>query len=442
MRKKLITMTNKESRSYDIIKDLINKKINGTQASIKLNLSIRQTKRLKVRVKKYGIEGVIHKSRGKESNRKICNKLVEKILKITKENYLDFSSQLTYEKLLEIHNISLSYSTVRRIRINNGLNTVKDRKKNKKHFKKRERKEYYGEMQQFDGSYHDWLEGRCTDMGLEEEQCLLLSVDDATGEPTAKLAKNESIKAAFSFWKDYIIEKGKPISIYVDKFSTYKINHKNAEDNKEFKTQFKRAIEDELGIKVIFAGSAQAKGRVERMNGTFQDRLIKELRLAKINNTKEANEFIKKEFIPIFSKKFNVRAKKEGNLHTKPTKKEINNLDHVFSVKKFRKVRNDFVVQYKNRYFQLDEIQITTVYKKDEVIVEEHLDDSIHICKKTNHGDKYLSFKELPAKPVKEIEIKLPAITRYKTSYIPPINHPWRSFKFSNRQKTKQRIED
>ncbi len=86
------------------------------------------------------------------------------------------------------------------------------------------------------------------------------------------------------------------------------------------------------------------------------------------------------------------------------------------------------MVQYKNRYLQLDETQITTVYKKDEVVVEEHLDNSVCICKKTNHGDKYLTFKELPAKPVKEIEVKLLAITKHKTSYIPPINHPWRSF--------------
>ncbi len=178
-------------------------------------------------------------------------------------------------------------------------------------------------MNQFDGSYHNWLESRSTDEGLEEEQCLLLSVDDATGEPTAKLAKNESIKAVFLFWKDYIKKRGKPVSIYVDKFSTYKVNHKNAEDNKEFKTQFKRAMEDELGIKVIFAGSPQAKGRVERMNETFQDRLVKELRLAKINTVEDANEFIKKGFIPEFSKRFNVVAKKEGNLHTKLVKKKL-----------------------------------------------------------------------------------------------------------------------
>jgi len=432
MGKQLITMTKKESKRYDIIKNVINKKINGTQASIQLNLSIRQTKRLKARVKKYGVQGIIHKSRGKESNKKVDSKLIDKIVKITEENYSDFTSQLTYEKLTEIHNISLSYSTVRRIRINNGLSTIKKRKANKKHFSQRERKEYYGEMNQFDGSYHDWLEGRCTDKGLEEEQCLLLAVDDATGEPTAILDKNESIKAAFKFWKEYITKKSKPVSIYVDRFSTYKVNHKNAEDNKDFKTQFEGAMEDELGIKVIFARSPQAKGRVERMNSTFQDRLVKELRLAKVNNIKDANEFIKKEFIPKFSKKFNVLAKKKGNLHTRLTRQERNSLDHIFSIKKTRKVRNDFVVQYKNRYFQLDEIQVATIYKKDEVIVKEHLDNSIHICKKTNYGDKYLSFTELPAKPIKEIEIKLPALTRYKSQYVPPANHPWRNFQFGN----------
>lgn len=441
MEKQLITMTKKEAGRHDIIKDLINKKIDGTQASIQLNLSVRQTKRLKAKVKKYGIQGIIHGNRGKESNKKTDCELIKKIIKITEENYSDFTSQLTYEKLTEIHNISLSYSTIRRIRISSGLSIIKKRKTNKKHFSQRERKESYGEMSQFDGSYHDWLEGRCIDKGLEEEQCLLLAVDDATGEPMAILDENESIEAVFNFWKKYVIEKGKPTLIYLDKFSTYKVNHKNAKDNEEFKTQFQRAMEDELGIKVIFAHSPQAKGRVERMNGTFQDRLVKELRLAKIDNVKNANEFIKKEFIPKFSERFNVPAKKKGNLHTKLTKQEKNNLDNIFSIKKTRKVRNDFVIQYKNRYFQLDEVQETTVYKKDEVIVEEHLNRSIHICKKTNYGNKYLNFTELLAKPVKEIEIKLPAITRYKSQYIPPINHPWRSFQFGNIQEIKERIK-
>ncbi len=131
MRKELIIMTNKESRRYDIIKDLINKKINGTQASIKLSLSVRQIKRLKARVKKNGIKGVVHRSRGRESNTKTNSELVDEIVKIAEENYSDFTSQLTYEKLTKMHKISLSYSTIRRIRISSGLSTVKARNENK-----------------------------------------------------------------------------------------------------------------------------------------------------------------------------------------------------------------------------------------------------------------------------------------------------------------------
>jgi transposase len=420
----LITMTNKETRRYDIIINLINKKIDGTQASKQLNLSIRQTKRLKAKVKEKGIKGIIHGNRGKKSNNRIDQEEKDRITKIIKENYLDFTSKLTHEKLAEKHNIDWDYSTIRRLRIEKGFSTIKKRK-NKKYFSQRERKDTYGEMIQFDGSYHDWLEGRCIDQGLEEEQCLLLSVDDATGKPIARLDKNESIKAVFKFWKKYIKKHGKPMSIYLDKFSTYKINHKNATHNEGFKTQFQRAMEDELGIKVIFAHTPQGKGRVERMNGTLQDRLVKEMRLAEIDNIKDANNFIEKEFIPKFEKQFNIKAKKEGDLHTKLTKQEKKRLNNIISIKTQRTVRNDFIVQYKNRYFQLAEIQEeTTVLKKDQVIVEEHLNNSIHI----NKNNKYLNFEELPEKPQKEIDLKLLAITRRKSVYTPPANHPWRRF--------------
>ena len=440
----IITMTTKEAKRYEVIQRLINQEIDGTQAAKQLKLSVRQTKRIKAKVLKakkqgkQGIEGVIHGNRGRESNNKIDEEIKEETVNIIKELYPDFTSQLTYEKLQEEHDSKLSYSSVRRIRIEEGLSVVKPQKSNKKYFSQRERKEYFGEMIQYDGSYHDWFEGRCTDEGMEQEQCLLLAIDDATGEPTAKLAKNESVNETFKFWRDYVKQRGKPVFIYIDQFSTYKVNHKNAVDNKEFKTQFQRAMEDELDIEVISAHTPQAKGRVERMNGTWQDRLIKEMRLAKISNIKDANEFIKKEFIPKFSKKFNVKAKKKGDLHRKLDKKEKANLNHIFSIKHTRKVRNDFVIQYKNRYFQLAQTQKNaTVYKKDEVIVEEHLDGTIYLCKKTNQGDKYLDFKELPSKPEKEMNVKLPAITRNRTSYTPPANHPWRMYEITNNIKVK-----
>lgn len=416
----VIIMTNKESQRYEIINNLINKNINGNQASKQLNLSVRQTKRLKAKVIKEGLKGIIHKNRGKESNRKLDEEIKNEVKKIIKEKYPDFSSQLTYEKINEVHDIKISYSSIRRVRINEKLSVVKERKTNKKHFSQRERKEYYGELVQFDGSYHDWFEGR----NEEKEQCLLLSVDDATGDIVPKLDKNEGIKAVFNYWKEYVQNKGKPVAIYIDKFSTYKVNHKNAVDNKDLITQFQRAM-NELDIQIIFANTPQAKGRVERMNETLQDRLIKEMRLVEINNIQQANEFIKN-FTLEFNKKFSVPAKKKGNLHRKLTEKEKENLDSIFSIKNKRKVRNDFVVQYKNRYFQLNELQPITIYKKDEVIIEEYLDNSIHICKK----EKYLNFKELSNKPKKEIELMLPAITTHKSNYVPPTDHPWRNYQF------------
>lgn len=429
---KHIIMTNKEARRYDIIKNLLGGKIDGTGASKQLHLSVRQTKRLKAKVKERGMRGVIHGNRGKESNHKIKKKEKDKIARIIKKNYTDFTSQLTHEKLVEKHNVTWNYSTTRRIRIEKGLSTIKKRK-NKKHFTQRERKESYGEMIQFDGSYDDWLEGRCTDKGLEEEQCLLLSVDDATGDPVATLGKNESIKEVFAFWKEYIKEYGKPIALYLDKFSTYKVNHKNATHNDEFKTQFQKVFKEELDIEVIYANSPQAKGRVERMNSTLQDRLIKEMRLAGVTTIKDANAFIKREFMPKFKTQFNVKSKRQGNLHRRLTKQERGHVDNIFSVKTRRTVRNDYVIQYKSRYFQLEEIQDTTVYKKDTVTVEEHLDDSIHI----NKNGIYLNFKELPQKPQKEIDLALPAIAKKRSHYTPPAEHPWRSFQFSKHQKVK-----
>ncbi len=305
-----------------------------------------------------------------------------------------------------------------------GLYKIKKRKKTQ-YFSQRPRKDYCGELIQFDGSYHNWLEDRAS----EDEQCLLLAVDDATSNITPRLNKNEGIQAVFGFWKEYLIKQGKPKSIYLDKFSTYKVNHKNAVDNQNFKTQFQRAMQ-ELDIEVIFANTPQAKGRVERMNKTLQDRMIKEMRLAKINNAKKANEFIKKEFVLKFNKKFSVKSKKKGDLHKKLTNQERKNLDSILSIKNQRVVRNDFVIQYLNRCFQLDQIQPTTVFRKDLITIEEHLDKSIHICKK----DIYLNFKELAEKPVKEIDLKLVAITPNRIQYIPPANHPWRRFIINQKQ--------
>ena len=417
----LITMTSKEVRRYEIIKNLLAKKLDGSEAAKQINLSVRQTKRLKARVGLWGIKGIIHGNRGKKGNRQIGEKIINKTKELLKKIYYDFNPLLAQEHLKDDHQIQLSKETVRKIMIEEKLWHPKKRSTIKKHFW-RERKDNYGEMEQFDGSYHNWFEGRNQEeVGLE--QCLLVSVDDATGRITkAVFEDHEGVIPVFRFWKGYFETKGLPNAIYLDKFSTYKINHKNAVDNQELMTRFERAM-NQLNIRVIHANSPQAKGRVEKMNGTLQRRLVKEMRLNKINTIEDANKYLKEIFIPKFNKQFAVKPKKESDLHRKLNTDEKKNLDQILSIQNERKVSNDYTVRFKNNYFQLKEIQPTTVYKKDTVTMEEHLNGEVKISLK-NH---YLDYVVLPERPIKEINVKLPALTtKQPTGWKPPESHPWR----------------
>jgi hypothetical protein len=328
---------------------------------------------------------------------------------------------LAQEHLRDDNQIELSRETVRRMMIDENL--WKARKKSElRKYAWRERFDNYGEVEQFDGSYHNWFEGRNeAEVGIE--QCLLVAVDDATGKLTqVKFESHEGVIPVFRFWKEYFKNYGTPMAIYLDKFSTYKVNHKNAVDNKDMMTQFERAMK-ELSVRVIHANTPQAKGRVEKMNGTLQRRLVKEMRLAKINAIAEANLFLSEVFIPKFNKQFAVVPKKEADLHRQLTEKQLAELDGIMSIQLERTVFNDYTVRIHNGYYQLEEVQPTTVYKKVKVIVEEWLTGEIKIKLK----DHYLNYFKLPERPKKEIDIKLPALTLKKsTAHIPPANHPWR----------------
>ena len=423
MTQKLICMTEKELSRHDIIKYLIDGRINGTDASKQIGVSIRHVKRLKFIVNKYGAKGLIHKSRGRVGNRKLDPEIIKKAEKHLKEKYHFCGPTFASEKLSKIHGVKLGKETVRGIMTNLGLWKPKSRKQSKGWRVWRARKDNFGEMEQFDGSYHVWFG--------DEESCLLLSVDDAAGKIThAKFDINESAKAVFKFWLGYFDENGLPSSIYLDKFSTYKINHKNAADNKDMITQFQRAM-NQAGVKPITAHSAEAKGRVERTFQTLQDRLVKELRLEGITTIEEANKFLK-EYIPKFNAQFAVVPKRKENLHKKINEQMKENLTQIFSIQNQRKVNNDYTIRFENNFFQLDREQTTTVYKKDTVIVEEHLSGDIKLCLR----NYYLNYTVLPERPKKEIDIKLLAITRQKqNSYKPPADHPWRRQFLLNRQK-------
>lgn len=378
-------MSQKEINRYAIIKRLINREINGTEAANLLKLSVRQTKRLKTKVKKSGPKGLIHGNRGKESHNHIPAKEQARIINLLHTHYPDFKPTLASEKLRENHQIDRDPKTIRQIMISEGLWQPKKKKKQLEHREWRQRKSFFGEMEQFDGSYEHWLEDRgpyC---------CLLLSVDDAKGEIThGRFDFDEGVFPVFAFWGEYLKKNGKPVSIYLDQFSTYKMTQKVAQENYDTKTQFQRAMA-ELGIELITAYSPQAKGRVERIFGVLQDRLIKEMRLKNISTIEEANLFLQNEFIPWYNRRFSVEAKGKANLHQKLTKKEEQQLNHIFTRQIERTIQNDFTVSYKTQWYQLIKGQPVTVCKQDKVIVEENSQGKINIRLR----GKYLNFQPI-----------------------------------------------
>jgi len=412
-------MTTVERLRLIVIEELSDGLINGTTAATRLNLSVRQVKRLKVKFKEKGPDGLIHSSRGKPGTRRININVENNIVKIINEKYHDFGPTLAFEKLQERHEILLSDETIRAIMIRNNIWKSHKRKRSQ-YFSWRERRSSYGELEQFDGSYHNWFEGRNPAL---PEACLLASIDDATGKITgAKFDYNESVTAVFKFWWEYIELNGIPSEIYLDKFSTYKINHPKAVDNTELMTQFKRSMK-ELDVNLISANTAQAKGRVERLFGTLQDRLVKEMRLANINTVEEANSFLKDKFIPWYNSRYAVIPKSEDNCHRALDASTASKLNSIFAKHYTRGINNDFTIQYKTKWYQLKEIQPTTIFKKEKVLIEERLDNTIKI----KYKEHYLNFFELPKKPLKVTESPV-ILTAHKSNWIPPKDHPWRQF--------------
>lgn len=419
-------LTVKEQEKSNIMQSLLNGTITNAQAATILKLSLRQIKRLKRKVREQGTQAVIHQLKGKPSNHHLDLAVKEKALGLVKDHYADFKPTFASEKLAEKHGLIVNSQTLRKWMIKEGL--WKPRQQKESNYRSfRERLEYFGEMEQFDGCYHLWFENRLLDeLGNPLEICLLAAIDDATSQITyAKFDFNEGVKAVFFFWWEYIGQVGKPLKVYLDKFSTYKVNHKSAVDNSELLTQFQTAMRL-LNIETISANSPEAKGRVERLFLTLQDRLVKELRLANISTVEEGNQFLK-EFIPKFNSRFSVRAKKNGDVHRLLSQEEKQSLGSILSIKSQRRINNDFTIQFKNHFYQLEEIQPLTVRPKEKVRVEEHLDNTVHFSIRGKKL-KYFTLLQKPQKIAKQPVI----LTNHPLNYKPPANHPWRSFRIKS----------
>lgn len=410
--KDIIMMSQEERKRLHLIHKILEGELKQVEATDILGLSYRHTNRIVNKVKAGGDHEIVHRQRGKPSNRRIPEETKEKAISLYREKYQDFGPLLASEKLLEKGKIKISDETLRKWLIQSG-DWEKKRKK-KAHRKWRERKAHYGEMIQMDGSHHNWFEGRGA-------KCVLMAyIDDATGMVYARFCEYEGTLPAMESFKGYIETYGLPLNIYTDRHTTYKSNGKPTIEqeltNSEPLSEFGRALK-ELGVNLIHANSPQAKGRIERFFGTFQDRGVKEMRLQGISDREQGNLFLES-YLPVYNKRFAVEAREEKNLHRELP--DIN-LESILCIKTERALRNDFTVAHNKKLYQIEEAVNT---KK--VVVEKRIDGSLAIT----HKGRGLTYKEIRTRP--ERQDKKPKVFKTRKRYIPPKDHPWRMWR--NRQ--------
>ena len=412
-RKDIIMMSQRESKRLHVIHKVLDEELKQVDAAGILDLSDRQIGRIVKRVREEGNGGITHKSRGRPSNRAIPKKVKGKVIRLYGEKYWDFGPTLASEKLYELDKIKVNHDTLRCWLIEEQKQDWQ--RKARPHRQWRQRKEHFGQMVQMDGSHHDWLEGRGPLL------VLMGHIDDATNTVFGRFYDYEGTMPAMDSSRGYIERYGIPQSVYLDKHTTYKSPRKltieeELEGIRKPQSQFERAM-DELGVEVIPANSPQAKGRIERLFGTLQDRLVKEMRLAGINGKEEANRFLEG-YLPTFNRRFSIAPAKEVNFH-REIPKEID-LDKIFSIRTKRVLRRDFTITYNKGLYQIEDTPPNTRIKR--VMVEERINGRMYI---TYNGLnlKYKKIEVMPVKPKEERPVKL------RKAYIPPPDHPWRSFK-------------
>ena len=406
----MIMVRQGELKRLHVIRKVLERVIRQVEAAEILSLSGRQIRRIVKRIRSEGDRGVIHKSRGRPSNRRIPHKIKDRVIRLYRAQYKDFGPTLASEKLLERDRIEIRDETLRRWLIEGG--DWKKSRKRGRHRQWRERKHHYGEMVQMDGSHHTWFEGR-------GGPCVFMSyIDDATGKAFGRFYEYEGTIPAMDSFKRYIKKNGLPMRVYLDKHSTYKSTAKpTIEDELNDVaplSEFERALK-ELGVEVSHAHSPQAKGRIERLFRTLQDRLVKEMRLRGIRTIEEGNQFLE-EYLPLYNKRFSVWPKEKDDFHRSLAKGM--NLDAILCIKTERALRNDFTVAHNRKLYQVEEM-----IKASKVMVQDRIDGSMIMI----HKGRALRFKEITERPPREK--KEPIVVRRRKPYIPPTDHPWRRFK-------------
>lgn len=368
-----------------------------------MGLSLRQARRAWKRFSREGDGGLVHRLRGRQSNRRLSQDLRERAVKLHQERYADFGPTHACEKLASEHGLVLSPDTLTALLKERGL--WQRRRRRGRHRKRRERRACFGSMIQMDGSHHDWFEGR-------GPRCVLMVlIDDATSRTYARFYPAETTEAAFDGFGRWAALHGLPRSVYADRHSIYR-----DEDHPQKPTQFGRAM-NELGVELIAAHSPQAKGRVERMNGTLQDRLVKEMRLRNIRSIKQGNAYLEATFLEELNGRWAIAARRDQDLH-RAVEPGVS-LAEILCVQQERVVGNDWCVRWKSRWLQIAAEHASLRLAGRGVLVKQLADGRLLV----EHQGQKLSAAELQRRPAAVKAKKKPIVNNRR--WKPAADHPW-----------------
>ncbi len=416
--KEEVTLNRKEQNRVIVLNQIETRRLTVEKAAMLLEVTPRHVWRLLADYRREGSAAIAHGNRGRQPVNMIEEGLRHQVVELARDKYYGFNQQHFTEKLAAKEGISLSRSTVRRILLTRGMRSPQKRRA-PKHRSRRERYPQEGLLLQTDGSPHDWLEGRGPDL------CLIGAIDDATNDvPYAHFQEQEDTKGYMLMLKDITLKRGIPLALYHDRHSIFEVvrNHEASFDEqlagRKPLTQIGRLL-SELGINSIAANSPQAKGRVERLWKTFQDRLISELRLAGAKTKETANQVLKS-FIPEYNQRFRVSARESGSAYRKPAAGF--KPDEYFCYKYPRTVGADNVVRFVNHRLQILPHQNRASYARCKVQVYAGLDGNLAVY----YGNQRL---DTCSAPLESTRLRIPVTTGRSTPRVyakPSPNHPWR----------------
>ena len=407
-------MSQKERQRVGLLARVQAGELHLVEAAEVLGLGYRQAKRVWRRYRDQGDAGLVHRLRGRPGPRRKAPELRAQVLARYAQRYSDFGPTLAAE-YLEQEGLVVDHETLRRWLLAAGQRTV--RRRRQRHRQWRERKPCLGAMVQLDGSHHDWFEGR-------RGPCVLMvMVDDATNRVWAQFFEEETTQASYDTLEGWVRKYGLPQSLYVDRDSIYRCEGLGsiAEQlaGKEPQTQFGRAME-QLGVALILAHSPQAKGRVERMNGVLQDRLVKALRLAGISDLASANAYLARVYLPAHNRKFQKQPASPADAHRAVPKR----LNEALSWEQARVVQRDWTVVCEGRRYQLDRQHEGLSLAGRKVVVRRLRDGSVQL-ERGGVKLKWRAVRGRAERPPAERKLKVEPKAPRRASQ-PAANHPWR----------------